>query len=336
MDAQVTSDPLSPWPEITLQGDPILLIGWRVPGRRFEAAKVDTAGPVQTALREICSRTLGLLRSQLPRHYEPTAALEQEDEFFQIATEDLLRPQQRRGRAHDAADSPAVVDDRAEIAALVELAARPTVSIPTTGAREIQSGRPFAFYAIATVDTESRPWLFVKRGGGRPPLRAGHLWMSLDRETLNRIEPPALILEDTVDLLIGRDKLAVLNAAAFEALFADVKLVQASAPRWTAELCEVVPLTETARDAVQARCSRAASRARRLRNILPSLVASFDTAGFLRAARQEGYPGRFRRQHGSLEFDGDDVDLFLDLLEDRMYTGPITRTRRRADRYSTR
>jgi hypothetical protein len=288
---------------------------------------------MDTELRQRALVTLATIPALNPRRYEQTAQLE-EDEVFLLEVADLpTRPPRRRRGGQD--EDAGISDQQAEVSALVSLLGHPGELDPLDA--DDARGRSFLLYAaVFTDDDGRRPIAFIKRHNTASILNKGWL-IGQWGQTVTRVDEPILVFAQDFDVVIDGDEIASLQPDAIERLFADVEIAAAAAPALANELgdLEGLRLADEAKLAIAAACGGRRLLARRLRILLdqPHLpqVTPKKVADYLRSNGED--PDRFVRDN-RLVVAEDDVDEFLDVLNQAHYLGGYDQLLRRADRSS--
>lgn len=318
------------WPAIEFDADPRVILGVRAGARRLDGRRIDVHEEAFAELRSVCEPVAAELRDSTPRVYQPFAQLEPGEEYFRVEIDELpTKPQ-----AHRRSAAPETND--VDSADLVRLVASVDRLDPVADLDDFA----YVFYAICWP-ADSGFAGFVKKTDPRRALRAGRRWFQYG-DVLRRADPPDLVLEPNVDVVVTPTFVAARNPTAFKNLLNDVQVALAAVPRDVkavrARLRHSVPLSKGAAAALEDAAMKRVSYARRL-NLLPSRLAdvTLDEATLRKELRRVGVPARaLIGASGEFDFGAEEVGVFLDVLEARYFDDRLGGERRRADRYSTR
>lgn len=319
-----------------LEGDPVLLLGWRE-GSRLHAATVPVHDQATPELRDICERAIADIHKRDERAYEQTAQLESHEQYFSIAVEDLPAPSTRRHKHSQLVVDkklPKELDGLADALALIK-----AESLEQLHASRLSDGR-FTFYAIVWTHDGGRT-AFVKKADPVKTIRQGAVFFRYG-DQLKKVEKPDMALFSTIDIVITPDHILALDQPAFQHLFSDIGLLLQDVPERVIEisdeLAKAIPMTPTATAALLTRSKTRVSYASRLRQLVPRLQAGEFTPQKVREAitKHEEDPQTLLTDDDQFEFTEDKVGSFLDLLEGRWFEDDFSGERRRADRYSKR
>jgi hypothetical protein len=279
-------------------------------------------------LRSIASGAIGELERRDSKPYSAFAS-KTEDDYFDVDISDIPRRVDRRRRT----DDPEAFEIASALAMIADCDSHPTMS-----AKELRQADP-SLYAIV-FEAGGGYAGFVRNVSPRRSLRPGLRYLQYD-DTLKRIEAPDLVIDGSIDMVVTTDQCAVLSPIAFASLFGDVGVVFQQAPENLKALSRamkaVIPLSAGALEALQSRCGRRVSDARRLHHIVT------DRATALAALSADELTGLLQLRgledalaNGQLNLSNESVSDFLDLVEGRLFTDDLTQEERRADSYSPR
>jgi hypothetical protein len=326
------------WPSIDFDRDPRMILGFRSRSRRLDGRRMDVHEDAFADLRTVCEPTADQLRAATARPYEPFAQLEPTEEYFRVEIDDLPQrpPPRRRGRRQDDGNRTAAHKDLDGTADLVRLVRSVDQLEPLGGLDDAA----YTFYAICwPVDGGFVG--FVKKHDPRRALTAGRRWFQYG-DALRHAEPPDLVLESDIDIVVTSDFVATRNPTAFKHLLNDVQVVLAGVPADVKavrrRLQRTMPLSGNAAKALEQAARQRVSYARRL-NLLPDRIKAIqvDVAKLRKELQAVGVPaGRLLGADEGFDFGVDDVGVFLDVLEARYFDDRLGGERRRADRYSRR
>jgi hypothetical protein len=152
-------------------------------------------------------------------------------------------------------------------------------------------------------------------------------------DRLQRIEQPLLVLDDHFDLVIGSGGLAALNQAVFEQLFRDTEVMMKRIPVYMKALTAALPFAEDGAERMAEQCTARPRLAKKLRALYENrLVKSGKiTISDVRAeAKRQGVDPAKVIRGNKLVFDDDAPQTLLELLNEDLYTGGLSKTRYRA------
>jgi hypothetical protein len=328
------ADPSTPtWPTVDFESDPRLVVGFRPRPRRLSGHRVEVHEDAFSDLRELSSNALAEIEAAVPRPYEPYGELERGEEYFWVDVDGLPRRSRPRRRAGD--DAGTADDVSADLMELVQHVDELDPVAPNGLAAR------YAFYALCWRLDDGAFIGFIKKMDPRRALNPGKRWFQYG-DVLRHAEPPDLVLEPDVDLVVTDTFVATRNPVAFKDLFNDVQVVLATLPgniRAVRDLLKgAVPLSDIAATALEEAARRRVSYARRLHDLPARLQAiSIDKTGLKREMRRVNVdPKSLLDRDGNFTFTSNDVGTFLDVIEARYFEDALGGEHRRADRFSRR
>lgn len=317
------------WSDVHIQGDPRFLLGWRGGTKRIKAQRVDVGGDLFDELRWIARSALDGLEQREPKPYAPFGAITKDD-YFDIDVTQLPRKRDRRKRE----DDPEAYSVSSMITMVTAADDHPVMT-----AEDLRQCKSPSLYAIVF---ESRYGFvgFVRNVSPRKPLQPGWKFLRYG-DTLRKLDPPDLAIDEEVDILITEQRCAVLASAAFNTLFGDVKVafehVSQNAGLVAEALKGALPLTSGSVDGLRERCGRRLIDARRLDHIVSE---RHDALQAMTRSQIEGLLEKRGLGHtikeGSLDLQDFEVSEFLDVVEGRLFTDDVTQEEKRADAYRPR
>lgn len=316
------------WSEVDLSGQPLLVIGDRPRPRQLEGWVVDTRETTHGILRSVAEQAISDLAERTPTTWQPEGSFEAGEQYLVLDTGELLQ-------VVAAGSAPVGL---AEASALLSLLLDVPDLDDIDGDR-IGEGR-FRFYAITFEQGDAGETIsFVRAMDPSAPLRAASAWFRW-QGALEPAPAPDLAISDTVDLVVTGTEIAILRPSAFDALFADVRMLLNDVPAMVKQLGKAMTglkMTAAARKALEVVCATKPSYARRLHLLATSEYAGSITPEALkRVLRHHGETPSHYLTRDQLDIGPDHVASLLDVAEGRWYTADFSKERRRADRYRTR
>jgi hypothetical protein len=249
--------------------------------------------------------------------------------------DDVATPDQEAPRPTTAAVG---TDEGEEIADLLRLVANPD-DLPAVSAGQLRDGE-FAFYSICIPQPTGEVITIVRAVSPTRSLRRAAFFGRF-AGSLRRVERPDLQLEDSVDLVITGDEIAVMNRGNFDRLFSDLDAVALAVPGHVLAVQTAMPQLPFApgtADTLTALCQRLPSLAKRLAALANSPALATLTPSALRdaLASHGENSGHWLDQADSLTLTEERAKEFLDLVEGRWWTSDFSAERRRADRFRKR
>lgn len=317
------------WSKIDLTGDPRLLLGRRKSSKKLDVHRVDLHEDLFEDLRAIASSALGELVRREAKPYS-TFGSATGDDYFDVDVADI--PERRDKRRKE--DDP----EAHEIASALKMIAD-TDNHPTMNADQLRETTP-TLYAIV-FESGGEYIGFVRNTNPRRVIKPGMRYLQYG-DTLKKIEPPDLAIDDNVDIVVASDRCAVMALNAFTTLFGDVGIAFQQVPKnvdaMSAAFKKTFPLTDASIKALKDRCGRRVIDAKRLHHVVTerrSALAGLSKTK-LRALLQERGLDSSLNKSNQLILDAEAVSEFLDLVEGRLFNDDVTGQERRADTYSPR
>lgn len=314
------------WQDIDLSGKPRMLLGRRKSSKGFDVNRVDIHNNLFDELRSICRAALSELSRRESKPYFPFATATADD-YLEVDTSDL--PQRRDKRKKD--------DTALEPAAALSFVADTDRHI-SLNAAELREASP-SMYAFSFKAGGGYVG-FIRNTSPRRKVNPGLRFLKFE-DTLRRMDPPDLAIDDTIDLVVTPDRIAIISLSAFNTLFGDVGVAFKKVPEHTQAIAEAlaksIPLTAESIEAVGGRCGRRVIDAKRLNHIATErsvALASLTKQELTDLLSKRGLKGLVKG--GSLHVTNEFASEFLDVIEGRLFEDDVTSEQRRADSYSLR
>ena len=324
------------WREISLDGSPRMLVGWREQNGQLNAYRVRLRQDVFSELAASCRPAVDQIQNYSERPFENFAALD-DDEYFWYAQAALpSHAQQTTARYGLRVAHPeeylALEEDTADLVWLVK-----SVDALDEATREDLDEGGYSFYVICWPHLQSMIG-FVSRMDPMATLKPGFRYFQFG-DAMTTVRRPDFALREGADLVIGAEGIAILAPYSFEILFGDVGVrfdrVTDDAATVKTALASTIPLTKAAQEALITEASRTRSYAKRLR-LLPYRLQkiSLDTASVRRSLNLHGVdPSLIFDEDDNFSFAPQNVGMFFDVIEGRYFEDDLGGERRRADRY---
>lgn len=316
------------WAQTDVSGQPRLLLGERKPSKKVQVHRVDLHHDLFGDLRAIARSAVVELERREAKPYSPFAA-KTSDDYFDVDLSDIPSKHDRRKREDD--------PEAYEMASILAMVARCDLH-PVMTPDQLRHANP-SLYAIVFEDSTGYVG-FIRNMSPRRLLKPGLKYLQYGN-TLKKIDPPDLAIDDDVDLVIAADRCAVLAPTAFTTLFGDVGIAFQQVPANVAAMSDalknVLPLAGGSPAALQERCSRRVNDAKRLHHIVTEremALKNMTKKEIQELVRKRGL--RDAVKQGKLILTNDNVSDFLDLMEGRLFNDDVTGEERRADAYSPR
>ncbi|HEX4817677.1 MAG TPA: hypothetical protein VFV66_33475, partial [Nonomuraea sp.] len=183
---------------------------------------------------------------------------------------------------------------------------------------------------------------FIRKTNPRSVFKPGLKWFGYG-DTLKKIEDPAMVIDDHVDLILTSDHLAAFRGQHLKTLFTDVHIVLQDVPKYVEAISKVldeesIGITGDAKEALLAASKRRVSFAARIYHLqerLSEIRLDLDRLGAVLDLHSIDISSLLDGE-GRLHFQEEQAGLFLDVLDGRFFKDDWTGEPRRADRYSRR
>jgi len=329
------------WANISLDGDPILVVGRRPQAKTLAGFIVDLHEDTFGAIREIAQATIEEITHCEPVEWHPNAVIEEGEQYLRLNVEGLPSPPRSGRRRKSARVAPAdaeVSPQLQEAAALLRLVLAPG-ELTNLHPAQLQED-DFRFYAVVWERGDAgQPVAFVSEYNPLLVLHRANSWFRFDG-TLRLAASPDFALDDRGDLIVTTDEIAILRSPSFDHLFADIRALLNDVPENVDALKRAfsrLPISDESRKALEAVCATRPTFARRLQELATSEHARDVTLAKLhRALRSHGEEPTDFIRNGRVEITRAEVGPFLDVLEGRWYEADFTSEPRRAARWSSR
>jgi hypothetical protein len=204
---------------------------------------------------------------------------------------------------------------------------------------ELRRGRWLFYAVVGQTGDDNVPIAFVRQYNPQRGIRAGRL-LTAYHNTLARFDDPVFNFDLDFDLVITSDEIAVLSTTAFDRLFADLALAATQVPDQVVHLNAAlgVDLAAGAADFLSTTVQGRAALVQRFRRVARAGhlgAVNYQTMGD--ALANHGLPRDRFGPGPDLDLQtAEDVNVFLDMLEELYYETDWSHEHRRADRYSRR
>lgn len=309
-------------------GDPFLVVGWREGGETV-CRKMSINQKLHKRIRGIAESHLSSLDSSVERRYEPSAALERNEQHFSVPLSSIPKRVTEDG-------------DR-EASLLTQL--RSVAMMETAGSGELED-KVLLFYAFSFQQDSNADWLtFIRKINPTSYFRAGRIWCTVDEGLKKLEESPTFAFDNVIDLLFDKDIIYASAPVPLKQLFTEVNLSAINVPEYVDEFVSSLPsgirISDDSANRIAALATRKTSFVSRVHGLSARLaeisqVKELTAASFVDAIDDDETVKKIIS--GSeivLDSDGS-VETFLDAVEGRFFRDGWTSERRRADRYSSR
>jgi len=338
----------APWPDLSLDGDPRLIVGNRKGSGLIDCYRVDIHEDTFEEFRGIAVSAVSRIAELTRRPYAHFGALE-EDEYFALDNTSIPnRPKRKRqskatteatsaeGAALEAPPegSPPGSD---EVAAALRIVAE-TDQHPVLSAEELRGGLTLNLYMIS-LPTDAGFLGFIRRTGPQRSIAPGLRFFQYG-DTLKRVTEPDFVFDDRVDVIVGHDEVAIFSDTAVQVLFRDVQLVMEGVADNVREVVDTfnthLPLTEAGTEALTLVCGGGPRIAKRLDELVRHRLGdlSLDPSATKKALAAHELDHLL--VDGQLNLTEASIPAFLDFFEGRLFHDDHTQEPRRADRFSPR
>lgn len=318
---------MTSWTNIDLSGDPRMLLGRRTSSKRLDLHRVEVDEDLFEDLRTIAASALAELDRRDPKTYGEFAHATSDD-YFEMDVAYLPQRRDRRKREDD--------PDALRPASALDMTVG-VDSYPTLDAEQLRDFEPSLYVLAFEYDDEYI--CFVRKQSPRRPLKPGLRFLRFG-DTVRKIDAPDLAIDEDVDIILTPEHCAILDLGAFRTVFGDVGVAFESVPANTTAigtaLDGVIPLGDSSLEALQKRCGRRLTDARRLHRLIEEKQSD------IAALTPDTLAGLLERrsldviEDDAIQLDDATAADFLDLLDGRFFDDDITGAARRADAFSLR
>lgn len=312
-----------------------LVIAPRTTAKEPRGFRLAMHADVTDEIRDVCAATVDAIRSREAVVYETDLDFDHESQYLFVANHSMVVHRTDQGRrGADGAAHPIQVETSAAARRLLARAS----SLPQLDAGQLKR-QSFLFYAAVVGDDPDKRTAFVAHWNPYKASLSGHLLTSFG-DRLRRVEGPLLVFKKTFDIVVSPSGIAVLDSAAFEAVFRDVDTMRERIPTWSGHVVDALPLEPETANRLHAACLRSPRLARQARSIfernqlagrqleLPALADELERWGVDRAEAVKD---------GALTLTDTEIVTLFKLLDERLYEGwhsgtgweAATRSRRR-------
>jgi hypothetical protein len=316
------------WDGVDLASEPRLLLGQRKGSKRIEVHRIEVHQELFGDLRSIAQDAIAELQRREAKPFS-TFASKTSDDYFDLRVSDI--PQRRNRRKRE--DDPEAYEIASALAMVADCDNHPVMT-----AAELRNADP-TLYAIVFEDDGDYVG-FIRNVSPRRSVRPGLKYLQYG-DTLKKIDPPDLAIDDAIDLVVASDRCAVLSPTAFTTLFGDVGVSFEQVPSNVTAMSDalegVLPLGPSTLTALSDRCGRRVNDAKRLHHIVTERKEAMEALTLSEMEvllERRGLDGAI--QNGELRLIDDNISDFLDLVEGRLFNDDVTGEERRADSYSPR
>ncbi|MBT2232305.1 hypothetical protein [Nonomuraea sp. NEAU-A123] len=324
--------------DITLDGTPYLVLGRRKGRRDMEAKKIIIHEALHEPLWELSLNALERVRASSPRPYEPNAELERGEEYFLLDLDEIPEQPEKPSKRKKS-DLPEEDHNEDRTAALVRTL-RDVGILDVLGPYGLPEFAPAIFYSVAWQQADDAWVHFIRKTNPRSVFKPGLKWFGFG-DSLKRIEDPAMVIDEHVDIILTSDQLVAFSGQHLRTLFTDVHIVLQDVPKYVESISKVleeesIGITGDAKAALLAASKRRvsfAARLYRLQERLSEIKLDLDRLGNVLDLHSIDISSLLDGE-GRLHFQEDQAGLFLDVLDGRFFKDDWTGEPRRADRYS--
>lgn len=262
-----------------------------------EASHVSVAEDAATALREQCAVARDRIAEGTAQDYTATAELDSSQFFVIDDAETLEELGAFRTLAEDLAAMPQIAPGELDLS--------------------------IKLYAVAVGDGDDRI-LFVRRTDPRLTHKAGR-FLAIGEQQLTRVDGPVFTFSPDFDFMMGPNWAVVLKQRAFEMLFREIGLVEKHVSTWIEGITDHLPMSAASIDSLREVALGDSRTWRRLRDIeRRGHLADVSLDQVASYAGQVGLEADSVVVDGELVFDPSQRFGFLHLLNEDLYTGPLT------------
>lgn len=313
----------APWPELSLEADPRLVVGFRKGSGLIDCHRVQIHEDTFHEFRQIATEAISRISNLTRRPYDYFGALE-EDEFFALANSDIPIPSQQTPGSEETASALRIVAQ--------------TDQHPLLPPDRLRTGMKLNLYMIS-FPTPSGFLGFIRQTGPQRSIKPGIRYFQYG-DTLKRVRHPDLVIDDKIDLIVGPDEVAIFSERVVQVLFRDVRLVMGSVDgnidRISEKHHQRLPLSIGGREALRRYGNKGPRNARRLDDLAQYRITELkdDPAAVMQDLANHKLD--YLIVDGEIVLTTESIPQYLDYLEGRLYHDDHTNAPRRADRFSRR
>ncbi|WP_152977993.1 hypothetical protein [Curtobacterium sp. S6] len=309
-------------------GHPFLIIGWREGGETV-CRRMTISTRLHKQIREIAETHLASLDSSTEREYEPSAALERDEQYFSVPVSTIPKRATRDGYC--------------EASLLTQL--RSVGDMEIANSQELKE-KVLLFYAFTFQQDSGSEWLtFIRKVNPTSYFRAGKVWCTVDEGLKKLSKSPTFAFDNIIDLLFDKKVIYASAPVPLKQLFTEVNLSAINVPGYVDEFVLSLPagikISEDSANRISKLATAKVSFVSRVHGLSARLAEisqdrELTAESFVNAIDDDETVDRII-QGNEIVLDTDDsVEVFLDAVEGRFFRDGWTSERRRADRYSTR
>ena len=313
----------APWPELNLNEDPRLVVGFRKGSGLIDCYQVQIHEDTFDEFRQIATGAISRIPNLTRRPYDYFGALE-EDEYFSLANTAIPTRSRRTPGAE-------------ETAAALRIVAQ-TDQHPLLPADRLRAGLRLNFYMMS-FPTPTGFLGFIRQTAPQRSVKPGLRYFQYG-DTLKRVRQPDFIFDDRIDLIVGPDELAIFSNTVVQVLFRDVGVVMGSVTGNINVIADThhqdLPLSIEGKEALRNYGNKGPRNAKRLHDLCQYRLTELksDPAAVMSDLHNHDLDQLI--VNGELCLTEESVSHYLDYLEGRLFHDDHTHDPRRADRFSRR
>lgn len=300
-------------------GDLTLVVAQRTTAKEPRGFRLAMHADVIDEIRRVCMATVESVRSREALLYESDLDFDRDTQFLFVANDATVVHRTDPGRrGADGIAHPVQVETSASARRLLSRAS----SLPQLDAAKLKR-QSFLFYAAVVGDDPDSRTSFVSHWNPYKVSLSGHFLTSFG-DRLRRIEGPLLVFKRNFDIVVSPSGIAVLDAAAFEAVFRDVDTMRDRIPAWSRHIVDALPLGPETADRLQAACLGNLRLARQARSIFERNQLSGRRLELSALADQLDRWGIDRSRavnDGALTLTDSEIVTLFKVLDERLYEG---------------
>lgn len=313
----------APWPELNLDEDPRLVVGFRKGSGLMDCYQIQIHEDTFDEFRQIATGAISRIPNLTRRPYDYFGALE-EDEYFSLVNTAIPK----RSRPTPGSE---------ETAAALRLVAH-TDQHPPLPADRLRAGLKLNLYMIS-FPTTSGFLGFIRQTAPHRSIKPGLRYFQYG-DTLKKVRHPDFVLDDKIDLIVGPDEVAIFSNTVVQVLFRDVGVVMGSVNGNVDRIAKAhhqhMPLSIEGTEALRHYGRKGPRNAKRLQDLVQYRLTELksDPAAVIEDLCNHQLDHLV--MNGELVLTDDSIPQYLDYLEGRLFHDDHTHSPRRADRFSKR